>query len=72
MAKIKRFEDIKAWQLARELVKQVYNLTSSGKFQRDFGLKDQIRCAAVSVMSNISSLLKNSNVYYLYPTCFLV
>jgi len=54
MAKIKRFEDIKAWQLARKLVKQVYKLTSSGKFQRDFSLKDQIRRAAVSIMSNIS------------------
>ncbi len=54
MGKIERFEDIKAWQLARELVKQVYNLTGLGKFNKDFGLREQIRRAAVSVMSNIA------------------
>ena len=53
--KIRRFEDIVAWQKARELVKVIYQMTNeSEKFRKDFGLKDQIRRAAVSSMSNIS------------------
>ncbi|MEW6241761.1 MAG: four helix bundle protein, partial [Chloroflexota bacterium] len=51
---IKRFEEIEAWQTARELARRVYSLTDEGKFSRDFGLKDQIRRASVSVMSNIA------------------
>ncbi|MFN8008339.1 MAG: four helix bundle protein [Terriglobia bacterium] len=54
MATIKRFEDIKAWQRARDLSKAVYQTSSSGGFAGDFGLKDQFRRAAVSVMSNIA------------------
>ena len=52
--KIERFEDVKAWQTARELAKMVYEVTSSGTFARDFRLKDQIRDAAGSVMHNIA------------------
>jgi four helix bundle protein len=54
MAKIERFEDIEAWQRARQLAKAVYAVTSEGTFSRDFGLRDQIQRAAVSVMSNIA------------------
>jgi four helix bundle protein len=54
MPTITRFEEIEAWQTARELTKLVYSLTEESKFSRDFGLKDQIRRAAVSIMSNIS------------------
>ena len=54
MSKIKKLEEIKAWQEARELVKEVYSVTSKGKFARDFGLRDQIRRASVSVMSNVA------------------
>lgn len=54
MARIARFEDIEAWRKARELTKAVYAATSEGPFSRDFGLRDQIRRAAVSVMSNIA------------------
>ena len=43
-----------AWQRARELTKQIYNVTRTGRFSKDFGLKDQIRRASVSVMSNIA------------------
>jgi len=51
--KIKRFEDIIAWGKARELVKEIYKLTDrSGGFKLDYSLKDQIRRAAVSSMSN--------------------
>ncbi|OQY32073.1 MAG: four helix bundle protein [Anaerolineaceae bacterium 4572_5.1] len=54
MSTITRFEEIKAWKTARELTNQVYDFTDSGEFSRDYGLKDQIRRAAVSVMSNIA------------------
>ena len=54
MAKIDRFEDFLAWQLARELTRQVYALTRTGTFARDFGLASQIQRAAVSIMSNIA------------------
>ncbi len=51
---IQRFEDIVAWQKGRELVDKVYKLTSEDKVRRDFVLKDQIRRAAISIMSNIA------------------
>ncbi|KAF0219721.1 MAG: S23 ribosomal [Geobacteraceae bacterium] len=54
MAKIERFEDIQAWQKARELVKEVYAVSNSGLFAKDFSLRDQIRRAAVSIMLNIA------------------
>jgi four helix bundle protein len=54
MTKIEKFEDIEAWQKGRELAKAIYAITSADAFARDFGLKDQIRRAAVSVMSNIA------------------
>jgi len=54
MAKIERFEDIEAWKAAREIAQQVYRLTRSGDFARDFGLRDQVQCAAVSIMANIA------------------
>ena len=54
MTKIERFEDIKAWQKARELVRDIYGITSKGSFAKDYSLKDQIRRASVSVMSNIA------------------
>ena len=54
MATIKRFEDIRGWQSARELTNFAYKMTSEGNFARDFGLRDQIRRAASSVMSNIA------------------
>jgi four helix bundle protein len=54
MATIERFEDIDAWKKARSLVNTIYELTAAGEFARDYGLKDQIRRAAVSVLSNIA------------------
>ncbi len=54
MAKIERFEDIKAWQKARELVNEIYSVTNDGRFAKDFGLREQIRRAAVSIMLNIA------------------
>ena len=54
MGKIGKLEEIKAWQEARELVKEIYSATSKGKFAKDFSLRDQIRRASVSVMSNVA------------------
>jgi len=54
MSKIGKLEEIKAWQEARELVKEIYSATNKGRFARDFGLRDQIRRASVSVMSNVA------------------
>ena len=62
MATIKRFEEIKAWQEARELARLVYSVTRKGSFAKDYGLKDQIQRAAVSVGSNIAEgFARNGN-----------
>jgi four helix bundle protein len=52
--KITRFEDVEAWKEARVLVSMVYESTGKEPFKKDWGLKDQIQRAAVSVMSNIA------------------
>ena len=54
MAEIKRFEDIEGWKKARELVAAIYAVSSKGSFAKDSELRDQIRRAAVSVMSSIA------------------
>lgn len=51
---IKRFEDIRSWKEARELNKIIYSLTNGKSFEKDYGLKDQIRRASVSISSNIA------------------
>ena len=50
----KSFEELHIYQRARELTNGIYSITREGKFARDFGLANQIRRAAVSVMSNIA------------------
>lgn len=54
MASIKNFEELTAWQKARELAGFVYGLTRQDKFSRDYGLRDQIQRAVSSVMHNIA------------------
>ena len=54
MAGITRFEEIEAWKTARQLTNTVYTFGNQVGFNRDFGLRDQIRRASVSVMSNIA------------------
>jgi len=54
MATFKKFEEIEVWQKARKLTKRIYAFSRSGEFAKDFGLKDQIRRASVSIMSNIA------------------
>jgi len=52
--KIEKFEDIRAWQQARELANLVYDLTEKGGFARDYRLRDQVQGAAGSIMHNIA------------------
>jgi four helix bundle protein len=52
--KIKRFEDLIAWQKARNLTKKIYEVTRRGRFRNDYGLSGQIQRAAVSIMSNVA------------------
>jgi len=54
VATVKKFEDLTCWQKARELNRLVYKISRNGNFGKDFGLRDQIRRASVSVMSNIA------------------
>jgi four helix bundle protein len=54
MATFKRFEEIQAWQKARRATKRVYQISKNNLFSKDFGLCDQIRRSAVSVMANIA------------------
>ena len=54
MVKINKFEDIESWKKARRLTKEIYQTSATGGFVRDFGLKDQIRRASVSILSNIA------------------
>lgn len=54
MATVERFEDLDVWQNARELTNRIYKHTRQDPFAKDFGLRDQIQRAAVSVMSNIA------------------
>lgn len=52
--KITKFEDLEIWKRSRELIKVIYKVSASAKFSKDWGLKDQITRASVSVMSNIA------------------
>ena len=54
MATFRKFEEIQCWQKARELTAKVYTISKRHPFAGDFGLKDQIRRASVSIMSNIA------------------
>ena len=54
MAKIERFEELICWQKARELNRLIYRVSKNGVFVKDYGLRDQIRRASISVMSNIA------------------
>ncbi|MGI2909392.1 four helix bundle protein [Tolypothrix sp. VBCCA 56010] len=52
--KIETFEDLKVWQKGIELVKQIYLVTKDGELSKDFGLRDQLRRASVSIPTNIA------------------
>jgi four helix bundle protein len=61
MSTITRFEDIEAWKTTRQLCRLVYELSGKGSFSKDFGLREQIRRAAVSAMSNIADGFENQS-----------
>jgi len=60
MATFKSFEQIDVWQRSRQLTKDIYSVTKHGSFARDFSLRDQIRRASVSIMSNIAEGFERS------------
>ncbi|MBK7227794.1 MAG: four helix bundle protein [Ignavibacteriales bacterium] len=59
--KVNSFEDLKVWKDSRILVKSIYQLTSDGKFSKDFGLREQIQRASVSIMNNIAEGFERNN-----------
>jgi four helix bundle protein len=69
MATILKFEDIVAWQKALELSDLIYEYSNKDKFSKDFGLRDQMRRASVSVVSNIAEGFEregnNQFIYFL-------
>jgi four helix bundle protein len=60
--KINRFEELEIWKLSLKITKNIYDLTAKKEFSKDFGLRDQVRRAIVSVSSNIvEGFEKNNN-----------
>jgi four helix bundle protein len=59
--RIESFEDLRVWQSGIELVKQIYLLTGDGELKKDFGLRDQLRRAAVSIPTNIAEGFERSS-----------
>jgi len=57
-----KFEDLIAWQKARELTRRIYEITRAGEFAKDFRLSSQIQSAAVSIMSNIAEGFERSGL----------
>ncbi|MEO0506325.1 MAG: four helix bundle protein [Bacteroidota bacterium] len=63
----KGFEQILVWKKARQLNKEIYQLTSKNSFSKDFALRDQIRRASISVSSNIAEGYgRKTNKEFLY------
>ena len=58
MSSIQKFEDIEAWKLARALANRIYDVMSKSDFSRDYGQRDQIRRASISIVSNIAGGLE--------------
>lgn len=54
MSTFKRFEEIQAWQKAREITKRIYLMSNNERFAKDFSLRDQMKRASVSIMANIA------------------
>jgi len=54
MPSFKTFKEIEAWQKARTLTRNIYAISNNGAFAKDYGLRDQIRRASVSIMANIA------------------
>jgi four helix bundle protein len=54
MSKLTRFEDLNCWQQARNVVKDIYKVCRINEFRKDYGLSDQVKRSAVSIMANIA------------------
>jgi four helix bundle protein len=67
---VRNFEDLEIWKDARALTREIYQLTKDLKFSKDFALRDQIRRAAVSIMSNIAEGFERAGnqefIHFLY------
>jgi four helix bundle protein len=61
MSKIRQFEDLEIWQKATDIAVEVYVLSERGKLSKDFGMKHQIRRAAMSISDNISEEFEYAN-----------
>ncbi len=59
--RIEQFEDLLVWQKGMEIIKQIYLVTREGHLARDFGLRDQVRRAALSITSNIAEGFERSS-----------
>ena len=59
--KIESFEDLWVWQKGIEAVKRIYQITNEGAICRDFGLRDQLRRAAVSIPTNIAEAFERAS-----------
>ena len=68
--RVRSFQDLDAWKLGRELAREIYSESSMGNFSKDFGLKDQVRRSAVSIVSNIAEGFERNGdkqfIQYLY------
>ena len=60
MATFTRIEEIEAWQKTRNLVRRIYEVSNQGGFSKDFALRDQIRRAGISILSNIAEGFERS------------
>jgi len=60
MATFQKFEEIEAWQMARQLTCEIYRISKKPTFARDFGLQRQIRDASGSIMANIAEDFERS------------
>jgi four helix bundle protein len=69
--KVNRFEDLIAWQRSRELTKQIYLLTRKDSFSRDFGLREQIQRASVSIMSNLAEGFERGSINEFHQFLFI-
>ena len=69
--KVNRFEDLKAWQAARQLVKEIYAISRGREFGCDYRLSSQIQAAAVSISSNISEGYERSSAAEFHKFLFI-
>lgn len=62
MPTFQKFEDIEAWQKARSLAREIYRVSGESELRHDYGLRDQMRRSAVSVVSKIAEGFERDSV----------